>query len=165
MRNTESQILDEITQAFGRVPNIFKAYAKYPPLLEANWRKLKALMMEGVLRRAAKEAIALLISHDNDCKYCVSAHSAVLRSLKFDQIAIDAMLHNDLTPFSDQEIALIEFTRRANADWHSISHADTKALLAKGISETEWLEAIGIMEIFIAFNRFVDLLDVENDFE
>ncbi len=54
-------IYEEIEKAFGRVPNIFKTYAHFPPLLKANWEKVKAVMMGGSLRRELKEAIALQV--------------------------------------------------------------------------------------------------------
>ncbi len=59
-------IYEEIEKVFGRVPNIFKTYAHFPPLLKANWGKLKAVMMGGSLRRELKEAIALVVS-DGQC--------------------------------------------------------------------------------------------------
>lgn len=69
--NLASTILVEIEQTFrGHVPNLFQAYAKYPPLLEASWNKFKAIMLAAKLRREVKEVMALLISHDNECKYC-----------------------------------------------------------------------------------------------
>jgi hypothetical protein len=39
----------------GKVPALFKTYAHHPPLLRANWNKLKATMMEGALERQLKE--------------------------------------------------------------------------------------------------------------
>ena len=58
-------ILTEIEGAFGMVPNLFKTYSHFPPLLKANWEKVKALMMQGKLSRKTKEAIAVLFSKDN----------------------------------------------------------------------------------------------------
>lgn len=42
-------------------PTCFGAYANHPPLLEANWLKVKKMMMEGSLSRKAKETIAVLV--------------------------------------------------------------------------------------------------------
>ena len=72
-------ILTEIEGAFGMVPNLFKTYSHFPPLLKANWDKVKALMMQGKLNRKTKEAIAVLVSKDNSCSYCVAAHTAALK--------------------------------------------------------------------------------------
>ncbi len=59
------EILTEIEGAFGMIPNLFKTYSHFPPLLKANWDKVKALMMQGKLSRKTKEAIAVLFSKDN----------------------------------------------------------------------------------------------------
>lgn len=75
-----SAVFTEIEGAFGRVPNLFKAYAHHPPLLLANWNKVKAVMMEGSLSRKVKETIAVLVSRDNSCSYCVAAHTGFRRS-------------------------------------------------------------------------------------
>lgn len=161
-----STILFEIEQAFrGHIPNLFKAYAKYPPLLEANWNKFKVIMLDGKLRRNVKEAIALLISHDNECKYCIAAHTAALRSMRFDEEKIAGMLQNVLPlDFAEKEMALIKFARKTNDSWHKISVANIKELFDLGVDESEMLEAFGVMEMFIAFNRFADVMGVEIDF-
>lgn len=82
-------VFREIQDAFGKVPNLFRTYANHPPLLRANWEKVKAVMMTGNLRRKVKESIAVLVSKDNSCKYCVAAHTAALLSLGMttDQVA------------------------------------------------------------------------------
>lgn len=161
-----SAIFSEIEQAFsGHIPNLFKTYAKYPPLLEANWSKFKMIMLNGKLRRKVKETIALLISHDNECKYCIAAHTAALRSLRFDEEKIAGMLQNVLpTDFTEKEMALIKFARKANDSWHKISVANIKELFDLGVDESEMLEAFGVMEMFIAFNRFADAMGIEIDF-
>ena len=62
-------IFTEIESAFGMVPNLFKTSAHFPPLLKANWDKVKAIMMGGNLSRKVKETIAVLVSKDNSCQY------------------------------------------------------------------------------------------------
>src|SRR3989338_9306379 len=75
------EIYAEIEDAFGKIPNLFKTYAHFPPLFKANWSKVKAVMMQGSLSRKVKESIALLVSKDNSCAYCVAAHTAALRTI------------------------------------------------------------------------------------
>ena len=159
-----SAILIEIGKTFGgHVPNVFKAYAEHPSLLAANWEKFKAIMLQGKLRRKVKEAIASVISYDNKCNYCVAAHSAALRSMKTSEPEIAAMFQGTFPDdFTDKEAALVKFARKANLDWHSIGNTDLKELI--GIEESEILEALGTMELFIAFNRFADIMGIEIDF-
>lgn len=122
-------------------------------------------MLQGKLRRKVKEAIASVISYDNQCNYCVAAHSAALRSLKMSEPEIAALFENILPDdFTEKEAALIKFARKANQNWHRIGGADLKVLVDLGVEEAEMLEAIGTMELFIAFNRFADVMGVETDF-
>lgn len=66
--------------------------------------------------------------------------------------------------FTGKEAVLVKFARKANLNWHSIDDIDLKELVDLGIEESEMLEALGTMEIFIAFNRFADVMGVETDF-
>ncbi len=158
-------ILKEIEGAFGRVPNLFKTYAHHPPLLEANWNKVKALMMEGRLSRKMKEAIAVLVSEDNRCRYCVSAHSAALQSIGVSDEEIKKILDDvGQTTFSPKEQALIHFARRANREPLNVSDSDFASLRQLGADDAEIVEALGVMEIFTAFNKFLDSLQVDVDF-
>ncbi len=155
-------IYAEIKQAFGMIPNLFKTYAHHPPLLEANWYKVKRVMMEGVLSRKTKEGIALLVSKDNGCKYCVAAHSGALKAIGTSDEEIQK-IDTDLATadFTEKERALINFARQANRAALEASDADFVRLQQVGASDGEIIEALGVMELFTAFNKFLDVLDVE----
>ena len=67
-----SDIYEEIKSTFGIdfVPNLYKVMAPNPPYLEANWNKVKAVMIEaGKLDRLTKEIIAVAVSAVNSCDY------------------------------------------------------------------------------------------------
>ena len=52
------------------VPNLYKSMAPKPEFLEANWRKVKAVMVEpGKLDRMTKEIIAVAVSAVMGCQY------------------------------------------------------------------------------------------------
>ena len=52
------------------VPNLYRAMASNPDYLEANWRKVKAIMFaSGKLDRLTKEIIAVAVSAVNACRY------------------------------------------------------------------------------------------------
>jgi len=158
-------ILKEIEAAFGRVPNLFAAYAHHPPLLEANWNKVKAVMMQGSLSRKLKETIAVTVSRDNGCSYCVSAHTAALKSIGVSDTELKAIEEDlDKADFSVKEKALLNFVRRANIEPLKISDAEFEDLKQTGATKAEVVEALGVMEVFTAFNKFLDSLQVELDF-
>lgn len=154
-------IFEEIQGAFGRLPGLFQAYAHHPPLLRANWNKVKAVMMEGTLIRKVKETIAVLVSRDNSCAYCIAAHTGALRSIGVSDEELAAIEEDlDKADFSVKEKALINFARQANTNPGKIPDADFTALRATGATDTELVEALGVMELFTAFNKFLDSMEV-----
>ncbi len=66
------EIYDEIKARLGIdfVPNLYKVMASKPGYLEANWNKVKAVMVEpGKLDRLTKEIIAVSVSAVLGCEY------------------------------------------------------------------------------------------------
>lgn len=155
-------VYEEIQQAFGMVPNLFKTYAHFPPLLRANWDKTKALMLGGSLPRPLKECIAVVVSQANSCRYCVAAHSAMLKQLGFTDERIQAIQGDlDAAGLSRRDAAILSFARRATLSPLDITDADVEEL---GLTEAETVEVLGVMELFTSYNKFVDALAVTIDF-
>ncbi len=66
------EIYEDIKSQLGIdfVPNLYKVMAAKPGYLEANWRKVKTVMVEpGKLDRLTKEIIAVAVSAVNACEY------------------------------------------------------------------------------------------------
>jgi alkylhydroperoxidase/carboxymuconolactone decarboxylase family protein YurZ len=66
------EIFDEIKQALGIdfVPNMYKLMATKPSFLEANWQRVRAIMVEpGRLDRLTREIIAVAVSAVIGCQY------------------------------------------------------------------------------------------------
>ena len=65
-------LFDEIKSGLGIdfVPNLYRAMASNPDYLEANWRRVKAIMVaSGELDRMTKEIVAVAVSAVNGCRY------------------------------------------------------------------------------------------------
>jgi alkylhydroperoxidase family enzyme len=66
------EIYEEIKSQLGIdfVPNLYKVMASNPGYLEANWNKVKTVMIEpGKLDRLTREIIAVSVSAVNSCEY------------------------------------------------------------------------------------------------
>ena len=66
------EIYDEIRKSLGIdfVPNMYKLMAAKPGFLEANWHRVKAIMVEpGKLDRLTREIIAVSVSAVVGCEY------------------------------------------------------------------------------------------------
>lgn len=65
-------IYEDIKHEFGIdfVPNLYRVMASNPGYLEANWNKVKAVMIQpGKLDRLTKEIIAVAVSAVQGCRY------------------------------------------------------------------------------------------------
>lgn len=163
--NAALPVLEDIRRTFGMVPNLFRAYARHPALLEANWKKVQAVLLNGRIARRTKEIMAYLISLDNGCHYCMAAHSAALHGFGIDESGIDALMLGFYPPdLRAPDIALIAFARKVNQHWRDVSDGDLDALRQLGIDEASIIETIGIVELFAGFNRFARSMKVAVDF-
>jgi alkylhydroperoxidase family enzyme len=61
------ELFEEMKETEGLVPAIFRAYALFPELMEANWQQHKALMHKGRLSYRLKEAVMLTVADANHC--------------------------------------------------------------------------------------------------
>ena len=77
-----------------------------------------------------------------------------------------AAIHGDIARanFTDKERVLIAFARKANQAPLRVTDAEFAALRQTGATDAEIVEALGVMEVFTAFNKFLDALSVDMDF-
>jgi AhpD family alkylhydroperoxidase len=80
------------------VPTFWRVLATSPEQLELIWTRLKALMHPEAAGRTSpldartREIIALAVSATNGCKYCVNSHTAALKKLGVDDVALGEIL-------------------------------------------------------------------------
>jgi uncharacterized peroxidase-related enzyme len=133
-----------ITEAFGFLPNFFRAQTARPDLIDAEVALTGNLLQkQGALERRQKEYIFLVCSAANLSTYCVTAHCEMVRMLKLEgpdpeQIAVDHV-HAKI-PVADK--ALLNFCAKLNSQGSKISPSDIEALRTYGFSEQQILEAV-----------------------
>lgn len=157
-------IFKEIQRYYGFVPKLYATLAHYPPLLKANWQKIRAVMGGGPLSEKAKEAIAVTVSQANDCAYCVRIHSGMLRNLEVPQEEVLALmqLNWDRIQFLDvKEKALVAFAHKVNTGAPLVDRRDTQGLQEAGASNAEIIHALGVVEVYVSYNKFLVALRVE----
>lgn len=87
---TVKVIYEEIKSKLGIdfVPNLYKSMAVKPSYLEANWNKVKSVMIDqGKLDRLTKEIIAVAVSAVLGSKYWLTVHTSAVQKLKADDEA------------------------------------------------------------------------------
>ncbi len=158
-------IYKDIEAAFGMVPNLFKTYAHFPALLKVNWEKTNILLTGGDLPRELKEQIAVVVSAANSCNYCVNAHSMALQTLGYKKEQIDALTKKIGNPeLSQRDQNILNFVYKATLTPHHITDSETDELKSFGLTDSQLVEILGLMELFTGYNKFLDALAVEIDF-
>lgn len=133
----------------GSVSNMFLAYARHPAVLFATWERVKSVMLQGTLPPRLKEAIAVVISHDNHCEYCVEHHTRNFASLGMDREEIMRLLADPLAgKFTPKERSLLLLARQANSDPHGASVETLNLARRTGANDLEIIEALAVMELF-----------------
>lgn len=153
--------------AFGFIPNFFRAQAVRPDLIDAQAQLVGAILMkDGALARQEKEYIFLVCSAANLSTYCVTAHCEIVRMLKIEgpepeQIAVDHAAAN--IPMRLK--ALLAFAAKLNKYPARVQRRDIEALRTYGYGEEQILEAV-LMVGLAKFANFVSLgLGTVPDFE
>ena len=85
------ELFEEIKSQLGIdfVPNLYKTMGSNPAYLEANWNKVRAVMVESSkLDRLTKEIIAVAVSAVNGCNYCTWVHTTAVQKLGLDDEAV-----------------------------------------------------------------------------
>ena len=71
-------LLDESLKAFGRVPGLHGVLAEAPKALEA-YQVLGTLFKDTSLTTTEQHVVWLSINYENDCGYCVPAHTGLAK--------------------------------------------------------------------------------------
>ncbi|WLQ45084.1 carboxymuconolactone decarboxylase family protein [Streptomyces laculatispora] len=77
-----ARVYREMEQDFGVLAPPIALHAPAPELLAASWMALRETMLvDGLVPRAAKEAVAAAVSRGNQCPFCTTMHSTMHNSL------------------------------------------------------------------------------------
>ena len=134
--------LETVLKSFGFTPNIFVALAESPSAVKA-YLQLGNLMEESAFTPVEQQVIFLAVNVENDCAYCVAAHSFVARNVaKASPETIDALRSNGVLPDAKLN-ALAEFTRAVvrKRGWVAGSQ-ELKDFLAAGYTQQHMLEVV-----------------------
>lgn len=84
-------LLEKAQRAFGgMIPNLYGVMAESPALLEA-YQLLGEAFARTSLEPAERHIVWLTVNYENDCHYCMAAHSAVAKQAGLPDAAIEAL--------------------------------------------------------------------------
>jgi len=133
-------LLEKAEQGFGFIPNILKGMAEAPGLLEG-YMTLSGLFEQTELSPTEQQVVLMAASHENQCHYCMTAHTAIAKQSGVADEVIDALRNN--TEISDSKLeALRRFTRAVVDKRGHLAESDLQALFDAGYSKRTALEVM-----------------------
>lgn len=70
--------LEDLTKAFGWTPNVLNVFAGSPALIQSYQSLSNILSAESAFSETEQEIIQVTNNIENDCTYCMAAHSTVI---------------------------------------------------------------------------------------
>lgn len=152
---------DLLQHALGTVPNMARAMAQSPAVLEG-YIGLSGALSKDTLGRKLGEEVALAMAGTNRCDYCASAHSALgkLAGLSQPQIT-DAI---DGKGADSKESAAIKFANTIVEKRGRISDADFQAVIDAGYTPGQAAEIVAHVALNVFTNYFNNVAGTEIDF-
>ncbi len=139
----------------GFVPNVLRLYALRPSHLVA-WTTHYDELMKGdsSLTKAEREMIAVVVSHANECSYCIAAHSAALRKLLKDADLADAVAADHSTAaISGRMKAALDYAIRLTREPSRMSEHDVVRLREAGWTDEDVMDIAEVTAMFNFSNR------------
>lgn len=161
-----SAVYDEIQAdlGFGIVPNLFKSMAQHPVLLEANWRRFRATILDGVLPRTLKEMIGVAISQHHGSQYALKVHLHGLSALGISEEVLRLLVSDfENCPLPAREKAVIRFGVLAGTRPQALTASHYAELRTLGLDDVEIYEILATANLFISVNQYTDAIDLEID--
>jgi uncharacterized peroxidase-related enzyme len=146
----------------GFVPNVYRAYALRPQQLRGFIALYDSIMMEeSGLSKAEREMIAVAVSSQNHCFYCLASHGAVLRVRSGDPVLADTIAANyraaDLTP---RQRAMLDFAVKITLASDTCADSDIAQLREYGFSDEDVMDIIQTAALFNYSNRVASALEL-----
>ena len=159
--DTVQNLFDKAEEKLGHIPNVFNVFSLTPEHF-MRWFKYYDFLLrneESPLSRKEREMVALAVSAENRCEYCLASHSAYLREITGDPAFPDKVIHNfRRAPLNDRERAMLEFAAKMTRNSAEMSPADLEPLRKLGFSDEAIFELAQVAAMFNFTNRLANAL-------
>lgn len=152
-------IFDNLTKALGFVPNLYATIAYSDTGLG---RYLAFQNAKTSLSNKEKEAINLVVSQVNECRYCQSAHTLLGKMNGFSEEEILDLRNGESS--NAKLNALVAFAKEATANKGRVSESVLNAFFNAGYSKGAMVDVILQISDKIAMNYLHNLTQIPIDF-
>lgn len=139
-----------IADKIGFMPNVARLLAISPDHFLGWWRYFDELMRgPSGLSKTQREMIAVVISAEAHCLYCVAAHAAALRLRTKDAVLVDRLAVNYRhVELSRQDRVMLDFAVKLTHTPEACDEADVLRLREVGFTDADILHIVEVTAIF-----------------
>src|ERR1700712_995724 len=122
-------------------------------------RELTQILLRGPssLTEGERELIATIVSHQNECTFCVTAHTATADVLLEESETSKKVKENIQTaPVSDKMKALLTIASHTQQSGLAVTDTDIVNAKEAGATDIEIHDTVLIAALFSLYNRYVD---------
>lgn len=142
-------LLGRVERALGVTPNMMRAMASSPAVLDA-YLQFSGALSKGLLPARVQEQIALVAAVQNECGYCLAAHTVL--GAKAGVSEQDLVAGRDARASDPAVEAALTFAKQVIATKGFVSDDDLAAVRAAGYGDGE----IGEIVAAVALNTFTN---------
>jgi uncharacterized peroxidase-related enzyme len=132
--------LEQLNQQLGFVPNLAATMAESPRMLEG-FTSLRSIFARGSLSGVEREVIAMTVAFDNQCAYCMAAHSTAAKRHGASEEVLSAVRAGEL-PADPRLAALSSLTHQVVRKRGQIAAESIGTFLEVGFTQSQLLELL-----------------------
>jgi len=150
-------------EKLGLVPNVLLAYSFDQDKLRAFSGFYNDLMLSpSGLSKLEREMIAVVVSSENKCFYCLAAHGAAVRQLSGDPLLGDILVYNFRAgDFDSRTYAMLEFSVKITRSPDQIVETDREALRRVGFTDRDIWDIAAVAGFYNMSNRVATATDMQ----
>lgn len=122
-------------------------------------RELTQFLLRGpnTLTEGERELIATIVSHNNECRFCTTAHTAAADLLLNECDTTEKIKQNiETAPVSSKMKALLTIARNVQISGKSVTLENITRAKNEGATDVEIHDTVLIAALFCLYNRYVD---------
>ena len=122
-------------------------------------RELTQTLLRGpsTLTEGERELIATIVSHNNECRFCTTAHTAAVDLLLGDCETAEKVKQDiETAPVSEKMKALLTIARQVQQSGKNVTAETIERARQAGATDIEIHDTVLIAALFCLYNRYVD---------
>ncbi|MCP4301729.1 MAG: peroxidase-related enzyme [Gammaproteobacteria bacterium] len=150
-----AEVYARLIEQRGKVANILKVHSLNPEAMENHVDLYMTIMFgKSGLSRAEREAIAIVVSANNDCEYCVNHHAEALRRHIKDEETIGILMSADgLETLEPRLSNIVRHAEKLTTAPGAMTESDLGELRSEDLTDDDILDLTLIVGYFNFVNR------------